>query len=90
MKVKGDGKYDLSFKFFGNGYLKLKVPRDLLKDALVSPSTAPQIFEFVGIGDYEKETAEALEKAAKNCPPSPRESCFEMNHFMGSWAQSRW
>jgi hypothetical protein len=96
VKIKGDGKYDLSFNFFGNGYLKLRVPRDLLKDALVSPSTAPQIFEFVGIRDYEKERkemAEAREKAAKNrppSPPSPRESYFEMNHSMGSWAQSRW
>lgn len=94
VKIKGDGKYDLSFNFFANGYLKLRVPRDLLKDALVSPSTAPQIFEFVGIlRDYEKERkeiAEAREKTAKNRPPSPRESYFEMNHFMGSWAQSKW
>ncbi|KAH6667237.1 hypothetical protein B0J14DRAFT_603019 [Halenospora varia] len=96
VKIKGDGKYDLSFNFFGNGYLNLRVPRDLLKDTLVSPSTAPQIFEFVGIlRDYEKERkerAEAREKATKNrppSPPSPRESYFDMNHFMGSWAQSR-
>ena len=94
--IKGDGKYDLSFNFFRNEYLKLRVPRDLLKDVLVSPSTAPQIFEFVGIlRDYEnerKDMAEAREKATKNCPPSPpspRESYFEMNHFMGSQALSR-
>jgi hypothetical protein len=32
MKIIGDGKYDLSFRFFRNGYLKLRVPRDLLKE----------------------------------------------------------
>jgi hypothetical protein len=94
VKIKGDRKYDLLFDFFGNGYLKLRVPRDLLKHTLVSSSTAPQIFEFGGIlRDYEKERkerAEARERAARNRPPSPRESYFEMNHFRGSWAESRW
>jgi len=95
VKVKrSDGNYDLWFKFFGNRYLKLKVSRDLVFESpLVSSSDAPEIFEFAGIlrnwEKEQKEMAEEWERRAKNRPPSPRESWFEMNHPMGWWNQSR-
>jgi hypothetical protein len=100
VKVKSrDGKYDLWFKFFGNGYLKLSVSRDLVfKNGLGSSSTTPEIFDFVGIvRNFEKEKQERAEerekergRKAKQRSPSPRESWFEMNHPMGSWNQMGW
>jgi hypothetical protein len=99
IKVKsGDGKYELSFKFIGNGYLKLSVSREMVfmkpysVSALAHPPAAPEVFEFVGIWrDLEKEKAERQERMAKaRRSPSPRESWFEMNHPMGWWHQSRY
>lgn len=88
-----DGKYELSFKFIGNGYLKLSVSREMVFMNPYSPSSpapraaAPEVFEFVGIWrDKEKERAERQERMTKaRRSPSPRESWFEMNHPMGSW-----
>ena len=66
VKVKSsDGKYELSFVFISNRYLKLKVSREMvsMKRDAASPAaplaTAPEVFEFVGIcRDREKEKAE--------------------------------
>ncbi|AEO57899.1 hypothetical protein MYCTH_2304632 [Thermothelomyces thermophilus ATCC 42464] len=94
-KVKScDDKYELSFQFIGNGYLKLRVSREMvfMKPYDASPPspppTAPDVFEFAGIlRDWEKEKAERQERMAKaRRSPSPRESWFEMNHPMGSWS----
>jgi hypothetical protein len=92
-----DGMYELSFKFIGNGYLKLRVSREMMfmnpyRANLPTPSTAtPEKFEFVGIWrDWEKEKAEQQDRMTKaRRLLSPRESWFEMNHPMGSWHQSR-
>jgi len=90
----GSAKYDLKFKFFRNEYLKLSVPRPLVELSRKLPSHAPERFEFVGIlRDREKEREErkkATKEEKKNRLASPHESYFEMNHPMGSWAQSRW
>jgi hypothetical protein len=94
-KVKScDGMYELSFKFIGNGYLKLRVSREMvflnpyIASPRAPPATAPETFEFVGIQrDLEKERAE---RRAIRRPPSPRESWFEMNHPMGSWHWGRY
>lgn len=90
-----DGRYELSFKFLGNGHLKLRVSQDMVfirpysESPPATPSAAPKVFEFVGIWrDREKEKAEREERIAKRSP-SPRETWFEMNHPMGSWRQSR-
>jgi hypothetical protein len=97
VKVKTtDGKYELSFKFIANGYLKVKVSWEYVSTArgnpcpTAPPPGAPDVFKFVGIKrDWEKEKAE-MEKAAKaRRSPSPRETWFEMNHPMGWWAQGR-
>jgi hypothetical protein len=82
LKVNSDnGMYELSFKFIGNGYLKLRVPGEMAllnprRFDSASPAAAPKVFEFIGIWrDIEKEKMERwerLEKAPK-CP-SPRES----------------
>lgn len=89
-----DGKYELSFKFIGNGHLKLRVSQDMVfmdeysASPPAPPPAAPKVFEFVGIWrDEEKEEAERKERIA-NRPPSPRETWFEMNHPMGLWRQS--
>lgn len=65
MKVKSnDGKYELSFQFLGNGYLKLRISRDMFTGPYATnPAaprpTAPEVFNFVGIWcDQEKEKAE--------------------------------
>ncbi|KAK3934240.1 hypothetical protein QBC46DRAFT_400360 [Diplogelasinospora grovesii] len=93
-KVKScDGKYELSFKFIGNGYLKLRISREMvfMNPYSASPRAplpaAPEMFEFVGIwSNWEKEKAERREKMAEaRRSPSPRETWFEMNHPMGSW-----
>ena len=91
-----DGEYRLSFKFIGNGYLKLRVSREMVfmnpysATPAATPFAAPKVFEFLGIWrDREKEKAERRERRAKaHRSPSPRESWFEMNHPMGSWNQS--
>jgi hypothetical protein len=93
-----DGMYELSFKFIGNGYLKLRVSREMVfmnpysASPPAPPAAAPEVFEFVGIWrDWEKEKAEQQERMTKaRRSPSPRESWFEMNHPMGSWPQSRY
>jgi hypothetical protein len=99
IKVKScDGKYELSFKFIGNGYLKLSVSREMVfmkpysANPPAPPPATPEVFEFVGIWrDREKEKAERQERMAKaRRSPSPRESWFEMNHPMGWWHQSRY
>ncbi|KAK4154790.1 hypothetical protein C8A00DRAFT_42474 [Chaetomidium leptoderma] len=89
VKVRScDGTYELSFKFLGNGFLKLSVSREMVFMSRYSasppapPPTAPAVFEFVGIWrDLEKEEAERQETRDR----SPRETWFEMNHPMGSW-----
>ncbi|KAL2263073.1 hypothetical protein VTK26DRAFT_8298 [Humicola hyalothermophila] len=94
VKVKScDGTHELSVKFLGNGYLKLRVSREMVfmgcHDAspLAFPPTAPEAFEFVGIWrDREKEKAE--QETPSETPSSP-ETWFEMTHPMGSWKQ-RW
>ncbi|KAK4232752.1 hypothetical protein C8A03DRAFT_39621, partial [Achaetomium macrosporum] len=96
VKVKScDGKYELSFMFIGNGYLKLRVSREMVfmgrynASPPVPPPTAPEVFEFAGIWrDPEKERAERQERMVNiHRSPSPRESWFEMNHPMGAWNQ---
>ncbi|KAH8588756.1 hypothetical protein B0O99DRAFT_655799 [Bisporella sp. PMI_857] len=97
LKVKSCcGKYELSFKFIGNGYLKLRVSREMVFMQPYSPSapapllTAPEMFEFVGVWhDREKEKAERQKRMEARRSPSPRETWFEMNHPMGWWHQSQ-
>ncbi|KAG8163049.1 hypothetical protein KVR01_007527 [Diaporthe batatas] len=95
VKVKSsDGTHELSFQFIGNGYLKLRISRDMVLLGLDTPSegpptTAPASFDFFGIWrDIDKEIAEReriLKEARARRPPSPRETWFEMNHPMGAW-----
>lgn len=87
--------HDLRFKFFGDKYLKLSVPRALVfPPGYKMPLNAPERFEFVGIlRDYkkeEKERAETLAAIKKNRAPSPRDSFFERTHFMGSYNSNWW
>ncbi|GAB1311866.1 hypothetical protein MFIFM68171_02076 [Madurella fahalii] len=94
IKMKdSNGTYELSFKFLGNGYLKLRVPRELVFKGRYGANppapqpTPPEVFEFVGIWrDTEKEKAE--EQEIKSETPSFRETWFEMNHPMGAWKQA--
>ncbi|OAG33789.1 hypothetical protein AYO21_12119 [Fonsecaea monophora] len=87
-----DGMYELSFKFLGGGYLKLRVNREMVfinpysASFPAPPAAAPEVFEFVGIRrDREKEKAERQERmTSPRRSPSPRESWFEINHPMGS------
>lgn len=88
-----DNKYELSLQFIGNGYLKLRVSREMVfmkphnARRPPPPPAAPEVFEFAGIlRDLEKEKAEQNARR----PPSPRETWFEMNHPMGWWAQGSW
>ncbi|KAH8777593.1 hypothetical protein F5883DRAFT_696237 [Diaporthe sp. PMI_573] len=96
VKVRScDGKWELSFQFIGNGYLKLRVSRDMVfmdsPDATPAspPHDAPEVFDFVGIWrdpEKEKTERERLERERElRRPPSPRESWFELNHPMGYW-----
>ncbi|KAL2256134.1 hypothetical protein VTK26DRAFT_2136 [Humicola hyalothermophila] len=99
VKVKCcDGTYGLSVKFLGNGYLKLRVSREMVfmgrydasydASPLALPPTAPETFEFVGIWrDREKEKTEQQETPSET--PSSPQNWFEMTHPMGSWKQ-RW
>ena len=77
-----DGMYELSFKFIGNGYLKLRVSREMVfmnpdsASPPAPPAAAPEVFEFVGIWrDREKEKAELQERMtkARRSPIPPRE-----------------
>lgn len=96
VKVKSfDGKYELSFLFLGNGFLKLRVSRAMVMDLCrtnTPPPDALEVFDFVGIWcDPEKlaaEHKEAVMEQRRQRSPSPRESWFELNHPMGSWAQA--
>lgn len=94
VKVKScDGKYELLFKFIGNGYLKLKVSHEMVYmrsynfNPPAPPSSAPEVFEFVGIWrDPEKEETESQERMANTRrSPSPGETFFEMSHPMGAY-----
>lgn len=101
-----DGKYKLSLDFLGNGYLKLRVSRNMVfmgwngKSPAECPpdAPAPEVFEFVGIWrDPKKEKAERekMEMERKKLerqrrPPSPRESWFELNHPMGAYYDRRY
>ncbi|GAB1312004.1 hypothetical protein MFIFM68171_02214 [Madurella fahalii] len=96
VKVKtSDGKHELSFKFIGNRYLKLKVSWEFVSTARGDPCppdpprAAPEVFKFVGIKrDREKETAERqkLARVAKaRRSPSPPETWFEISHPMEWW-----
>lgn len=101
-----DGKYKLSLDFLGNGYLKLRVSRNMVfmgwngKSPAEFPpdGPAPEVFEFVGIWrDPEKEKAERekMEMEMKKLreqrrPPSPKESWFELNHPMGAYYDRRY
>ncbi|KAK4139212.1 uncharacterized protein C8A04DRAFT_40907 [Dichotomopilus funicola] len=96
VKVKchdgADGAAELSLKFLGNGYLKLRVPRDLVflghhyANPITPPPKTPDVFKFVGIWDDPEEVVERA--ATLSDRPSPHETWFEMNHPMGSWKQS--
>jgi hypothetical protein len=85
IKVKGDdGKYELSFKFLGNGYLKLRVSREMVFMGWCSPPTlprtAPDVFKFVGIWfDRKKKMAERSETLSSETPSSPQ-TWFKVNH----------
>ncbi|KAK3942586.1 hypothetical protein QBC46DRAFT_379489 [Diplogelasinospora grovesii] len=83
-KVKScDDKYELSFKFIGNGYLKLRISREMvfMNPYSASPRAplpaALEMFEFI------TERREKIAKARRS--PSPRETWFKINHPMGSW-----
>jgi hypothetical protein len=82
-----DDKYKLSFQFIGNGYLTLRVSREMVfmhpyrTSPRSLPPAAPEVFEFSGI--LWEERQEVIAKAQR--PRSPRESWFETNHPMGSW-----
>ncbi|EXJ91945.1 hypothetical protein A1O3_00495 [Capronia epimyces CBS 606.96] len=97
-KVRSDDDmYELSLKFIGGDYLRLKLSREMVfmnpysSSSPAPPAAAPEVFEFVGIRrDLEKEKRERQEMMRNvRSPPSPRESWFEMNHPMGSWNLSR-
>lgn len=52
VKLK-DGNLDVRIKFFGNGYIKLKVSREFIDQKLAPPPGAPKCsssWEFGGIG----------------------------------------
>lgn len=95
VKVKScDGKYELSFLFLGNGYLKLRVSRAMVMDLCrtnTPPPDALEVFDFVGIWcDSEKLAAAhkegVIEMRGRRRSPTPCESWFELNHPMGAWA----
>lgn len=96
VKIKStDDEYDMRIKFFGKNYLNLSVSRSFVfQNDLADSADALEMFTFVGIfSDWEEKKrgrAEKQAEAARNAPPSPKESWFEVNHPMGSWAQSRW
>ncbi|POS69019.1 hypothetical protein DHEL01_v212588 [Diaporthe helianthi] len=68
VKVKSlDRRYQLSFQFISNNYLRLRVPRKMVFDESrgAPPTTAPAFFDFAGIWlDPAKERAE-LERAER-------------------------
>lgn len=75
-----DGKYKLSLDFLGNGYLKLRVSRDVVfmgwndeSPAACPPNApAPEVFEFVGIW-VEKEKEKEKEQARREDMEMERE-----------------
>lgn len=74
IKVKGDdGAHELSFKFLGEGYLKLRIPREMaFMDRCDGslPVTALEVFDFVGNRfDWKKEMAMAMADRPET-PPS--------------------
>ncbi|CAG8957421.1 hypothetical protein HYFRA_00011402 [Hymenoscyphus fraxineus] len=75
------GKFNVQFEFFGNGYIKLRIPREIIMDGLDKKPNLPVDLEFSGIRCL-KTVKEVL---AQMRPSSPRESFFERTHFMGSW-----
>ncbi|KAK4131659.1 hypothetical protein BT67DRAFT_451532 [Trichocladium antarcticum] len=90
VKVRGyyrNGTSELSFRFLGNGYLTLSIPREIvfMGCARGPPPTAPEVFEFAGIlPDREKERKEDAERFKMLSERSSyRETWFEMNHPMG-------
>ncbi|KAH6847288.1 hypothetical protein B0I37DRAFT_374661 [Chaetomium sp. MPI-CAGE-AT-0009] len=85
VKAKSDlgGKYELSVKFLGNGYLKLRVSREMVfmeNRSSPPPSTAPEVFEFVGIWCDPKEKAKRSEERWKSLRPSSPQTMFDINH----------
>ncbi|KAF2848283.1 hypothetical protein T440DRAFT_520219 [Plenodomus tracheiphilus IPT5] len=87
--VVSSGGYELLFQFISSEFLKLRIPREMVYfkydtgSHLDIPSDAPEVFEFVGIWrDQEKEKAERRERFKAHCPPSPRESWFELHNSM--------
>lgn len=91
-----DSKYELLFQFTRNGYLKLRVSREMVfmnpyaEDPSMPPPGTPEVFVFVGIWrDREKENAERQEIPKARRPP-PCETWFEMNHPMGWRHQSQY
>lgn len=90
-----DSDANVTVKFIDRCFLKLVVPRHIAYPQS-SPSGTPELLEFVGIskdfGNERKRKREdgSVVRCQKQREVSPRESWFEMNHPMGSWAQSRW
>lgn len=89
-----NNKHELWFTFIGNGYLKLKVSREMVNmdPEFPLPPTAPEVFEFVGIL-LDPEEAERLEMerwARARREPSPRDTLFEMSHPTSWWNESTW
>ncbi|CAG8977074.1 hypothetical protein HYALB_00005782 [Hymenoscyphus albidus] len=83
----GDGS--LRFKFFGNGYLMLSIPRSLIRgDAEILKSDAPEFVPFVGtLIDPKKEKRKRIEAAVRIESMrsfSPKKNWFNMNHPMGA------
>jgi hypothetical protein len=69
IKMKSNfGKYELLFRFIGNGYLTLTVSRELV--FMYPHPAAPQVFEFIGIWRHIQK-----ERAAN----ATRETFFEMS-----------
>jgi len=98
----GDGsRYDLTFQFLGNGYLKVWIPWEQVisthpwRDRVVNPVPPdhPEMFEFAGVWrDPVKEKAQRIEnerkrklEEARPRANSPRETQFNMYHPEGDF-----
>ncbi|XXH02430.1 Palmitoyltransferase [Hypoxylon texense] len=58
-----DGKYKITIQFVGEDYLKMQVPRHLIKEYKTCPvaDSAPEIFEFIGVvRRFKKRKAEEI------------------------------
>jgi hypothetical protein len=95
--VKGSDA-NVTVTFINQFLLKMVVPRSIAYPRSPPPNT-PELLEFVGISknfenertrQEKREREEAEARCRKQREVSPRESWFEMNHPMGSWAQSGW